>query len=246
MADKLFDMLPSRIEQRIEAQVNEMAQRKAKGLAAAGRTIPFLTLSRQYGCEAMALAEQLAPRLASAEGLTSGQWQIFNRQILETLSRHDHLSERLLEALDIHSRGGIEEFFDSLIGQAPSDIHVLKLMVRTERALAMLGHCIIIGRGGVLLTAGLKGGIHVRLTAPEEWRRKNLITMFGWDAQRARMVLHEEENAKHSFFYKYLGQDVNNPLLYDLTINTAQTSCDEQAAAIIGLFKERFHLNLKL
>ena len=245
MVDRLFDVIPSRIEQRIEAQVNEMAQRKAKKPANGARTVPFLTISRQYGCEAMTLAEQLAPRLAAAEGNTGAKWQIFNRQILETLSQQEHLSERLLDALDIHTRGGIEEFFDTLIGQAPSDIHVLKMLVRTERALALLGHCIIIGRGGVLLTAGLAGGIHVRLVAPDTWRMKNLITRFNWPEQKARMVLHEEANARHSFYYKYLGQDVSNPLLYDLTLNTSRADRDEQASAIAGLFKERFHLNPK-
>jgi hypothetical protein len=112
--------------------------------------------------------------------------------------------------------------------------------VRTERALALLGHCIIIGRGGVLLTAGLPGGIHVRLVAPEAWRLKNLIAHFGWDEHRARTMLREEEHSRHSFFRKYLGQDESDPLHYDVILNAAQTTLAEQAAAIACLFGARF------
>jgi len=238
MASRIVDSLPSRIEQRLDAQLS-LAGRIKTTPAASKKVAPFITISRQYGCEAVALAENLIPKLVAIEGLEGEHWEIYGRQILETMAEHEHLSDRLIEALDVHTRGGIEEFFDTLIGKSPSDIRVLKHIVRTERALALIGRCIIIGRGGVLLTAGLPGGIHVRLVAPEAWRLKELVSRFKWDDHKARQFLHEEENGRHTFFQKYLGQDVNDPLHYDLILNTAHLGLEDQAAAITGLFAER-------
>lgn len=235
-----MESLPSRIEQRLDTQLALAARMKAKEAPPGQRVAPFITISREYGCEAMAVAELLVPKLADMEGLTGAPWQIYGRQILETMSEHERLSMRLVEALDVHTRSGIEEFFDTLLGKSPPDIRVLKHLVRTERALALIGRCIILGRGGVLLTAGLPGGIHVRLVAPEQWRLKNLVARFNWDEHKARHFLHEEENGRHSFFHKYLGQDVNNPLHYHLILNAFHLSREEQVSSIIGFCAERF------
>ncbi|HEY3295162.1 MAG TPA: cytidylate kinase-like family protein [bacterium] len=246
MAQRLVDAYPSSIEHRLDTQLSLAARIRSHEAQSVPKTAPFITLSRQYGCEAIALAEALMPRLAEAEGLSGERWQMYSRQILETMASQEHLSSRLIEALDVHTRSNIEEFFDTLLGKSPPDIRVLKHLVRTERALASIGHCIIIGRGGVLLTAGLPGGMHVRLIAPEAWRLSHLVKQFGWDERKAQDYLHEEESGRHSFFHKYLGQDENDPLHYDLILNVAHLGREEQVAAILGLFNERLPKKPKL
>ena len=64
MSKSGHDPLPARVEQRIDAQLAVAERLRGHLPAAASGTAPYVTISRQYGCEAMELAELLAPRLA--------------------------------------------------------------------------------------------------------------------------------------------------------------------------------------
>lgn len=237
MPDKMKHPLPARIEQRIEAQL-AVSQRMKSTKAESAPPVPFVTISRQYGCGAMELAEELAQRLASEEG-AGEPWPVYSRKIIEDISQEVKLAGRLLDALDVRTRGGLEEFFETLVGQAPPDIKVLRALVHTVRALAIHGRCVLVGRGGAILTQGLPGGIHVRLVAPESWRLQNLISRFGWDEARAHEFLRKEESHHHTFFQKYLGKDPGDPLHYGLLLNASTLSRGEQIAAVVAVFRER-------
>jgi cytidylate kinase len=230
--------LPARVEQRIRAQI-EVAQRYRQSREPAP-SLPFVTVSRQYGCEAMEFAGALAELLTRESQLPPGHWQVYNRQIIESIGAEAPLSTGLLESLDVRARSGLEEFFQTLVGHSPPDIEVLKLLVRVERALAHHGHCILVGRGGAMLTRDIANGLHVRLVAPEEWRQNSLVTRFGWDAARARQFIREEDENRSAFFRKYLNQDVNDPLHYDLILNVSRLSRDEQVASVAAVFRQRF------
>ena len=234
MSEIRREHLPARVEQRIDAQITLAQRLKSTPMAAAHAPAPFITIARQYGCEAMALAEELASKMPG------GPWPVYNRQILDKIVEETHSTDRIFNALDVHVRSGIEEFFESLLGRSPSDLRMLHHLVRTVRALATLGHCLLVGRGAAVLTSGLPGGLHIRLVAPHAWREQNLIQRFGWSKEQTHAVLQEEEHGRRNFFRKYLGQDANNPELYDLMLNAARLSRDEQVAAIVSLFRVRF------
>ncbi len=168
------------------------------------------------------------------------EWKIYSRQIVEDMAQKLELPAHVIDELDRTARGGMEEFFETLMGRSAPDIKILRQLVSTVRAVAVLGHAVIVGRGGAILTAGLPGGIHIRLIAPEAWRQQNLVERFGWDADKARRFLRDEEQNRHTFFMKYLGQDGSAPEHYDLILNVARTSREEQIETIAALFKNRF------
>jgi cytidylate kinase len=237
--DQLKHTIHPRIEQRIDTHLELVRRMREQHAGKPARHAPFLTLSRQYGCEAMELAESLAPKLAQIEKLSPDGWQVYNRQIVESITGELHLSDRIVDALDVRARSGIEEFMQALIGESPPDLKVLHGLTRTARSLALLGRCILVGRGGVVLTKDLPGGIHIRLVAPEEWRLNKLLSKFGWSSAEAHARLHEEETSRTNFFKKYLGKDLSDPVHYDLTINVARTPKIEQEALILALFTMR-------
>jgi cytidylate kinase len=240
MFDKMKAPSPATVEQRIDAHLRVASRMKAETPPGTTRPAPFVTISRQYGCDAVALADAIAQKLAIIENVPSEQWQIYTRQIVESMAEEFTLSDRLLKALDFHARGAVEEFFEVLIGQSPPDLKLLHSLVRTVRAAAMHGYCIIVGRGGAILTRDLAGGIHVRAAAPPEWRLKNLIAHFGWEETLAKERLREAETGRRDFFQKYLGQDANDPAHYDLILNASRMCLDEQASAVAALFTKRF------
>jgi cytidylate kinase len=230
--------LPPRVEQRLRTHI-EVAQRRRESKVPSP-SAPFITVSRQYGCEAMEFANGLAEVLNRESKLPPDHWQVYNRQIIEAIGAEAPLATGLLESLDVRARSGLEEFFQTLVGHSPPDIEVLKLLVRVVRALAHHGHCILVGRGGAIITGNLANGLHVRLVAPEEWRLQSLITRFGWDAVRARQIIREEDESRGAFFRKYLNQDANDSSHYDLILNVARLSRDDQVESVAAVFRRRF------
>ena len=132
MSDKMRESLPARVEQRIEAHLSVAQRMKEKSGAA--HAAPFVTVSRQYGCAAQQFAEALAAELARGEHLPPDHWPVYSRQIIEHINSEVPLAERLMESLDVHTRGGIEEFFETLVGRAPTIVAGCVLLATALRA----------------------------------------------------------------------------------------------------------------
>jgi cytidylate kinase len=230
--------LPASVERNLETHIRVATRLREAATVSGYGPAPFVTISRQYGCEAIALAEALTQELDKLEGLETGSWQIYGRQIIEAMADQEYSTQQLLDALDTRSRGAIEEFLETIVGQI-SDLRLLNKLIRAMRAAAHLGRCVLVGRGGALLTRDMPGGIHVRLVAPEEVRLKGLVERFNWSETRAREVLRAEDESRRDFFRKYLHQDANDPVLYDLTLNTSALSRKEIVELIRELFESR-------
>ncbi|MBU0692781.1 cytidylate kinase-like family protein [bacterium] len=234
----MTESLPRRIEESLAAHVRIASGLKRQAEQQGRLPVPFITMSRQFGCEAIVLAEALAQKLDETEKLEQGSWQVYSKQIIEAMADKEYSAAQLMEALDLKARTAIEEFIETIVGRI-SDLKLLNKLVRTLRATATLGRCIIIGRGGALLTRDMPGGIHIRLVAPEEFRLQGLVTRFQWSMAKAQQVLRQEDNIRLNFFKKYLHSNPNDAQNYDLVLNTERLSRAEQLDQILTLFKAR-------
>lgn len=230
--------LPPRIEQSLESQIRVASRLREQAATQSHRPTPFITLSRQFGCEAIALAELLAKQFDTTENLEPGSWQVYSRKLIEAMADQQYSYDQLMTALGSKARGAIEEFVETLVGQI-SDLKLLHKLIQTMRATATLGRCIIVGRGGAIVTRDLPGGIHVRLVASEEFRLKRLVERYGWSEGEARRELSEQDSYRHSFYQKYLHRDSNDPEIYDLVLNAGRLTHDEMVGQIISLFHAR-------
>jgi hypothetical protein len=130
------DSMPLSIEQNLESQIRVASRLKEQAAKYSILPAPFITLSRQFGCEAVAVAELLAQKLDAAEKLESGSWQVYSRKIIEAMADQQYSYDQLMSALDSKARGAIEEFVETLVGQI-SDLKLLNRLVQTMRATAV-------------------------------------------------------------------------------------------------------------
>jgi cytidylate kinase len=102
--------------------------------------------------------------------------------------------------------------------------------------LARIGRCIIVGRGGNIITAKLTGGLHVRLVAPESVRLAHLKSHFKLDDKAAEKYLHDEDTGRRRYVKTNFEKDIDDPLLYDAVLNTStlgfQRTADIMAAML--------------
>jgi hypothetical protein len=124
---------------------------------------PFVTIAREAGAGGRSLSHALADALNQRDDTT--RWRAFDRELVEKVAADHQISETLVESLEKKTRSWLDEL---LVSGPESSFGVYRRVAATIRALAEVGGAVIVGRGGVFVTEGLPGGIHIRLVAPLE------------------------------------------------------------------------------
>ena len=109
---------------------------------------------------------------------------------------------------------------------------------KTILKLASLGHAIIVGRGSAVVTARLPTVLHVRLVAPLNARLHYISEHYHISASEAEKMLHEQDDSRRRYLRTYFNADIDNPVLYDLTLNTGRLSFTRCADLIYHLARE--------
>jgi cytidylate kinase len=80
----------------------------------------------------------------------------------------------------------------------------------------------------------------VRLVAPLDNRIKHLQGLYRFDKKEALEFIKREDLDRKDFLLTYFHKDINDPLNYNLTINTGLMSDDEAAHLIAGAVIKKF------
>ena len=226
-----LDILPS-IDARIHAQAERWRRhRTSKKHDTSEAALPFITISRQYGCPAWTLAEELASRLNQRLG--EEEYVIYDRKLLEWITANRSIEMDLVDSLNQRRKSELEDWVVSLISGRPSEWSVFKELAKAVRSLAMHGRAILIGRGSSSITRDLPGGIHIRIIAPIDWRLNALQREWPDRSEKvSQETLLKLDRERESYVRKYLGEDPNAPEQYDITLNAARLTVDQQADVV--------------
>lgn len=202
--------------------------------------LPFLTISREFGCLGYCVGEAIATIL-NKEYRHDPEWSVYDRAILDRLMKDMNISYKLAETLTDKAWTSMEYFFKTSFSKFPPEVMVYKKLVETIRILAANGHAIIIGRVGNAITADLSRGFHVRLYASPEKKIENIISQYRVTKNEARDILAKKGETREEFILKHLTVDLNDPSTYNMMINTTGLTIDETARLIL---KGMVHFNL--
>jgi cytidylate kinase len=199
---------------------------------------PFITISREYGCDAGSIAAAIAEELNKHE--KTDVWQSYERELVDKIVEDHDISEKLIETIDTKKREEINEFWRTVLTDYPPQVSVYQKLVRTVRSLAIHGSAIFVGRAAVMITRDLKYGVHLRFVAPASYRIHKIMEKAGIrDRLEAEKLVERKDKERHDFLTQYLKFEAFNPASYDLTINVAKTSKEEVAQIVITLLKGR-------
>jgi cytidylate kinase len=95
------------------------------------------------------------------------------------------------------------------------------------------GRAVIVGRGANFLLPPEKR-LSVRVIAPQEVRIKNVAREYSVSVDVAKTRILKTESDRKAFIKKYFNGDIEDPLNYDLIINTGTLSIDDAANAVKG------------
>lgn len=199
--------------------------------------LPFITISREHGCQGNTLAHMINAELLRHRQ----QWDILNKEILHETARElnlpaDHV-QKVAAGLD---RTAIDEILNSFsVKYYKSDRKVRRTIAMVVETRAQAGKVIIVGRGGAALTRNMSTGIHIRLWAPITYRLANMMERKGLNREEAFVLLSKVDLKRYKFqrdFAKDHG-DINE--LFDVTFDCSKISLAEITKMVMTLLTER-------
>lgn len=189
----------------------------------------IITISREMGSGGIPIAQAVAEKL--------GYTLVDGDAIMKVASDYG-LSLEILEKVDEKPPAFIERIDEKLeVAQFRVELIVLEY--------ALKGNVIVYGRGGQDLLKGVENILRVRVTAPFEDRVERWAEREWLDPDLARILVRKSDQQRAGFIKYYFDRDWEDPLQYDLVINTSRLAEETAVKLICEGVKDRNLTELK-
>lgn len=194
-------------------------------------TGPVITISRQRGSG----GSLVALRLAALTGFSH-----FNREIIDSVSREIGIQKRLVETLDESVRSGFQLWVDGIIrGRLVDSSDYMQSLVKIIGTVIKHGKAIIVGRGANFI-ADPHTAFNIRIVADEKFRINSLMSRREMSQDEAKREIEENDELRRKFIRNYFGNDIDDPLIYDMVINSTHFEIDQIAGMILANYPLKF------
>ena len=197
------------IEALVDRQLNRLAlkQREAPTAVsvaeAAAAPLRVITVSRQMGSG----GHTLAMRIASALG-----FEFIDRQIIDFITHNTGAQAKLIDSLDERTRSGVDLWVEGILsGRYVDRSEYTHWLIKSITAMGEHGDVVILGRAGNVILAD-RGGLHVRVVAPKEYRIDNLVKHEGGTTGEAEDRIDEADEQRRKLYRDDFGADIDDPL----------------------------------
>jgi cytidylate kinase len=213
------------VDQFVKEQIERWKNRDKKALADRHDTVPVITIAMEPGSGGRIIGEQVAHRLG---------YDFFHRDIITAIAKNAKISDSVIDTMEKDRFLGVEDFISSLGKRKylyPGSY--LRHLIRVVGTIANHGHSVIVGRGANFILPQ-EGRFSVRVIAPLEIRIKNVARTYGCTLEKARKRVITRESKRRSFIKGAFNENIQNPLNYNMVINTADGNLDRGVTAIVG------------
>jgi cytidylate kinase len=193
---------------------------KAETSASKREVYPCITISRQTGAGSKPVCENLIKIMdeySEAEGV---KWAFFDRNLIEKVLEDHHLPKRISEFMKEGKYKHLNAVVYELLGLKPAEWTIVHKTTETILQLARMGNVVIVGRGAHIITAKLKNTFHVRLIASLEKRVEHIKDLMEMNEKEALAYIKKEDENRKKYLKSYFHVDIDDPLLYHMTLNT--------------------------
>lgn len=214
--------------------VDAHARRMNKGVRGSqpDTGLRVITISREAGSGAHAVADALIERLQAHASGTAIPWKVFDRELVEEVLEQHDLPERMAEFMAEDRMSAIADTLDELFGLHPSSSSLVRKTADTILHLAELGNAIIIGRAGSIVARHVSGAFHVRLVGSRDRRIAHTMSYHELTRDEATDYVMQHDLGRKRYVEKYYSRDIEDPLLYHVVMNTDRLGYEGAARLI--------------
>jgi hypothetical protein len=192
-----------------------------------------ITISRQAGSGAHVVSDELLKILQARDLGAAMPWKAFDRDLVEKVLEEHDLPDRMAAFMPEDRMSAMADTVDELFGLHPPARSLVRKTAETILHLAELGNVIIIGRAGNLITQHKVGALHVRLVGSKERRITHVMEHHGLGREAAAGYVRDHDLGRRRYVEKYYSSDIDDPLLYDMVLNTDRVGYEEAARVIV-------------
>jgi cytidylate kinase len=205
-----------------------------------------VTIRGQSGSGAPELGRQVAKGLAI---------DYVDREIIAEVAARLHLQEQDIitkemppgtimgRIAEVLARAGGYGFGEGIGGtylptwQIPlDDDRYFRALESVVRELARSRSLVIMGRGSQFILKEHPGSLHVFVVAPLEVRVKRIMQDLNMDKEAAGQEVARIDGSHQEFIKRYFHAELEDPVHYDLVINTGRLSFEAAASTVINTF----------
>jgi cytidylate kinase len=202
---------------------------------------PVITISREYGCPGKRIAQKLSEILSEHPDKSGSKhsWKWFSKEILDESAKQLQMDpSKIKYVFDYEKKGMLEDFFSSFSQFYQSDRKIRSTIGKVIREIAMQGHAIIVGRGGIAITRDLPRSLHINLFAPLEWRAVIISERYNLTMEKAKETAMDIDKKRKEFrdFFEGKNTDYTSP---DIAFNCMTLSIDEIVSIIVKIVETR-------
>lgn len=222
-----------------EKYFNEIIQNKKTKLIETG---PYISISRDFGSMANVIAQKLSRELTKRNKATGipKEWKWINKVILHESAKALELSPSKIEYVFQSQR---KTMMDEIVNAMStryykSDKRIRKTILEVIRSIAKTGHVIIVGRGGVAFAKDNPKSLHIKLTAPIEWRVDRIAHNYKKSRKDALKYVMEVDTERQFLINSFLGFEADCSI-FDLVFNRQTLKDVEIVSTILNLMEKR-------
>ncbi len=201
-----------------------------------------ITISQQYGSDGYKIAVKLALRL---------QWILTDHDIVTQVAHRLNLTEEEAAFYDEHTFSFIDRVLFSMRFTAAEGAeawaaspYIMPLSLQMQERLyretlrhvvestACAGNKVIVGHGVQMILANHPDVLHIRIVAPFVQRVTYAMQREHLDNADAHAYIRQEDRRLAQYLRSQYHRDVNDPLLYDLVINSNALDVESQVDVI--------------
>ena len=179
----------------------------------------LITITQNYGSNGLEVAKKVA------DGL---DWDLFDDRKIQELAQGRGVSHQEFERFDEQAPG----YWEVLFNNEPRMF--LDLLESVIYDLASKGDGVIIGHGSQVLLRNFDCAFHVRLFASETHRADRIAATHGLTIQNGLDLIRKRDKEQVGYFKFAFHNDIDDPVLYDLIINTQKFDTATMASLVIA------------
>lgn len=181
--------------------------------------------------------EEVGRRVADALGYAH-----FGREIVDEIARRRGVGDALMRGLDGRMRNLIERYVtDFFRTRSFNESDFMSEVVPAVTTLGKRGLAVIVGRGAAFILDP-ESALRVLVAAPLPVRIERFAKHRDLDLAHAEATLREEDARRTDFVRHHFGARVDDPLCYDLVLNTGMLGLDAAASLVVDALRTRFPL----
>lgn len=183
-----------------------------------------IALSREAGSRGAEIAQAVGAQL---------NWPVYDHELLNRIAEEKGLSKRLVEYLDERSVSWLEDSIRSFCTKEGNrEGSYLRGLLGLLASLGKAGHCVIVGRGAAQVLPA-ESTLSVRVVAPRPGRIATVQKRMGITAGEAERWVDSRDRERHRFVREHFHVGPDDPVAYDLILNSRRLSTEECAAVIV-------------